>query len=207
MKIAIQGAAGRMGRMLDSLAAGFGLEVTSRASEVAPELYARMLAVAVDDRVAAQFWVRYTAAADVKRLLRDLEHAGVQIAVLSKDPCVREDVFARLFPRRSHPVRVIKPSVKEMELRVSRVDSNIVALDSAKELARTYVACRRVRRAGIWGKGLQLLSMLLGGTLSVLLSLLGGSLSAGTVTLWILFWSTLYGGLSYLALRHAPEDL
>ena len=30
MKIAIQGAAGRMGRMLDTLAAGFGLEVVSR---------------------------------------------------------------------------------------------------------------------------------------------------------------------------------
>lgn len=187
--------------------ARYGLEVTSRASEVAPELYARMLAVAVDDRVAAQFWVRYTAAADVKRLFRDLDRVGVQIAILSKDPCVREDVFARLFPRMNRPVQVIKPSVKEMELRVSRVDSNIVALDSCKELARTYVACRRVRRAGIWGRALQLLSMALGGALSFVLSLIGGSLSAGPVTLWILFWSALYGGLSYLLLRQPSDEI
>lgn len=187
--------------------AGYGLEVASRAKEVTPELYARMLAVAVDDHVAAQLWVHYTVADDVKRLLRDLDHCGVHICVQSKDPCVREDVFARLFPRLGRRISVSKPSVRELELRTSRVDSTVVALGSCKEVARTYVACCRVRRVGFFGRLLQSAAMLIGAVLSFGLALIGGKLSAATLTLWILFWSAGYSLLSYFALRRPSDDI
>ena len=167
----------------------------------------RPMYVAVDDRVCAVFHVQYTVSADLESLLRDLHRVGLRVAVRSKDPCVREDVFESLFEGRVGKIIVQKPSANELELRTERVDATVVAMRSCKQLARTVVACRRVSRVGVWGKVLQIVCVLGGAALAALLTFLDLLLPGVLVTLWIFFWCGTYALLSYFYLRRPTEDI
>lgn len=165
------------------------------------------LLVAVNGRICAAFCVRYAPVADLAALFTALMRDGVYMTVRSKDPCVREEIFAELFPQLPRAVAVQKPSVDELELRTDRVDSCVVSLGSCKELARTYMFCRRVRRARLWGKLSQLLAVLLGGGFAALLTLAGHVLSGGWITLWMLIWCGVYAFVSYFYLRRPTDDI
>ena len=167
----------------------------------------RPLYVAVDDRVCAVFYVHYTLSADIEPLLKDLRRAGLKIAVRSKDPCVREDVFERLLRGRVGRIAVHKPCASELDLRTERVDATVVALHSCKQLARTVVVCRRVSRVGVWGKLLQFVSVCSGAVLATLLTFFDLLVSGAVITLWILFWCGVYALLSYFYLRPQTEDI
>ncbi len=167
----------------------------------------RPLYVAVDDRVCAVFYVHYTLSADLEPLLRDLRRAGLKVAVRSKDPCVREDVFEQLLGGSAAQIAVQKPSVNELELRTERVDATVVALHSCKQLARAVVVCRRISRVGVWGKLLQLLCVCSGAVLAALLTFFDLLVPGVVITLWILFWCGVYALLSYFYLRPQTEDI
>lgn len=183
-----------------------GIPVRGLADDIPASVYNRLLCVAMDGRVAAIFLVRYRLADDVRSLFRALDRMGVPVAIRTKDPCVREEVLARLVTHVARPIQVIKPSVKEMELRAERVDTTVVSTDSCKELARAYVACRRIRRVGVWGKLLQTFSMVLGAMLAALLALLHTAPSALFVTVWLTVWCALYAMLSYTFLRRQADE-
>ena len=167
----------------------------------------RRLLVAVDGRVCASFSVRYTPAADLQALFLALMRDGVRVTVRSKDPALREEVFAELFPQLPGKVLVQKPSVDELELRTDRVDSGVVSLGSCKELARTYMFCRRVRRAGLLGKIIQVLCVLCGGALAAFLTLRAQLLSAAWITLWMFLWCGIYAVTCYFYLRRPTDDI
>lgn len=165
------------------------------------------LFVVMDGRACAAFDVRCTPSADLGTLLRELERSGLTVMVRSKDPCISEALFAELFPTLSKPIAVQRPHAGELELRTDRVDSCVVSLGSCKELARTYVICRRVRRVGHFGKLLQLLSVLVGGALSLLLMWAEYLLSALLIAAWMLVWCATYAGISYFYLRRPTDDI
>ena len=180
-----------------------GLSVPAAEREADP----RHLLIAVDGCVCAAFDVRCTPSADLGALLRDLDRSGVGVMVRSKDPCISGALFAELFPTLSRPVQVQRPCAGELELRTERVDSCVVSLGSCKELARTYVICRRVRRVGLWGKLLQLLCVLSGAVLSALLMWNEYLLSGGFIVLWMLAWCVVYAGFSYFYLHRPTDDI
>ena len=165
------------------------------------------LLVAVDGRACAAFRVRYVPAADLEALLKELERSGVKVVVRSKDPCVRAGIFAEFFPDLVTPVEIQRPFAGELEIRTDRVDSCVVSLGSCKELARTYVVCRRVRRVGVVGKFLQILSLLTGGALSALLAIWDVLPVGGLITLWMLVWCGTYAMTSYFYLRRPTDDI
>ncbi len=167
----------------------------------------RLLYVAMDGCVCAVFGVRYTLSADVEPLLNDLRRVGLKVAVRSKDPCVREDVFEQLLEGRVGKIAVRKPAVNELDLRTERVDATVVALHSCKQLARTIVVCCQVGRVGVWGKLLQLICALGGSALAVLLTFFDLLLPGALVTLWIFLWCGFYALLSYFYLRRPTEDI
>ena len=175
--------------------ARYGVKVDARDEDC------RVLGVALDDRLVARFSVRYTLQEDVLPLLHDLRQVGARVAIRSKDPCVRNEIMADILPDLRFPVTVSKPSVGELELRTRGVDSTIVAIGSCKEVARTYVACRRVRRVGVWGRLMQIGSIALGVLFAVLFTMTGYLPTGITLTLWRMIWGVLYAGLSYLCLR------
>ena len=128
--------------------------------------------------------------------------------IRTKDPGIHDGLFADLLPDRREPVRVMKPSAREMDLRTDRVDATVVALGSCREAARAFVTCRRIRRAGVLGKLFQMLSVLGGATLAALLTFLGGSvrLSSFLVSLYLLFWCAMHAVTSYFYLRDKNSD-
>ncbi|MBQ9098018.1 MAG: hypothetical protein IJY50_01145 [Clostridia bacterium] len=168
----------------------------------------RLICVAVNGKVSALFLARYRLNDDMRELLHELEREDVDIVVRTKDPGIHNDLFKGLLPERKAPVRVIKPTVREMDLRTDRVDATIVALGSCREAARTFVTCRRVRRAGALGKIFQVLSVLVGALLATLLTILGGSvaLSAFTVSLYLLLWCGVHAVTSYFYLREKNDE-
>ena len=161
----------------------------------------RTLGVCLDGRLVARFSVRYTLQEDVLPLLHDLRRVGARVAIRSKDPCVRNEIMADILPDLRFPVTVSKPSVGELELRTRGVDSTIVAIGSCKEVARTYVACRRVRRVGVWGRLMQIGSIAFGVLFAVLFTTTGYLPTGITLTLWRMIWGVLYAALSYFCLR------
>ncbi len=159
--------------------------------------------MAVGGRVTALFLARYRLTEEAESLLSMLRAENVQIMVRTKDPGVQNGIFARFCSPKNGEVQVIKPAAGEMDIRTDRVDATVVALGSSHELARTFVTCRRVRRAGHIGKLLQIGSIVVAVFISVLLSIFGvwQSLTALTVTLYMLFWCGLHAAISYFYLR------
>jgi len=167
----------------------------------------RPMYVAVDGVVCAVFFVQYTPCADLEALLKNLHRTGLRVAVRSKDPCVREDVFDRIFEGRVGKIAVHKPSVNELDLRTDRVDATVVAMRSCKQLARTVITCRRVSRVGVWGKLLQMICVFGGAALAGVLAFFDLLLPGAAVTLWIFFWCGIYALLCYFYLRRPTEDI
>ena len=168
----------------------------------------RPVCVAANGQLVAVFLARYRLADDMKTLLSELEAEDVQIMIRSKDPGIHDDLFASLLPDRRDAVEVMKPSASEMDLRTDRVDATVVALGSCREAARTFVTCRRVRRAGDLGKLLQTVSIAGGAVLSAVLAFFTGAvkLPAVVVSLYLLFWCGIHTATSYLYLRDKDDD-
>ena len=176
---------------------------TENKEEAHIETLRKMLLATVDGRVSAIFLARYRFAKNVKEFLEDLSEEDVRLMVRTKDPGVRNDLFRTLQPDTKDPVQVMKPTAAEMDIRTDRVDATIVALDSCMAAGETFLICRRIRRAGLFGRRLQVISMLVGAGLAMLLSFFG-KLQVFTPTLltvYIFFWSALDAVASYLYLR------
>ncbi|MBO5355845.1 MAG: hypothetical protein J6B09_07250 [Clostridia bacterium] len=185
-----------------------GVAVQDRWTNAPEHRGRRLICVAIKDRIVAIFLARYRLADDMKALLLELEAEGVQIVIRSKDPGIHDDLFASLLPDRKDAVKVMKPSVSEIDLRTDRVDATVVALGSCREAARTFVTCRRVRRAGNLGKLLQVLSIAGGAVLAAVLTFLAGAvrMPAILVSLYLLFWCGVHAATSYFYLRDRDED-
>lgn len=185
-----------------------GVAVQDRWTDAPEHRGRRLICVAAKGRIVAIFLARYRLADDMKALLLELEAEGVQIMIRSKDPGIHDELFASLLPDRKDAVKVMKPSVKEIDLRTDRVDATVVALGSCREAARTFVTCRRVRRAGELGKLLQVLSIAGGAVLAAVLTFLAGAVKmpAILVSLYLLFWCGVHAATSYFYLRDRDGD-
>ncbi len=177
-----------------------GVSVRGLADDIPVKVYNRLHCIAVDGKVTSLSLVRYRFKKSAITLFSEMKRTGVPIAIRTKDPCVREEVLSSLLHDRGIFVKVIKPTVQEMEFRTDRVDATVVALDSAAEAARAYVCCRLVSRASGVGKLLQTLSMVLGGAIAALLVMLGTAPSALLITMWLMAWCAMYTVASYTLL-------
>ena len=128
--------------------------------------------------------------------------------VRSKDPVVTDALMRRLCPDEAVPIGVDKPAAKEMEIRTDRADATVVAVDSGREAARTFAVCRRVRRAGRFGKFLQSVSMAVGIGLGALFAFLGRAtyMPAYAVTVYLIGWGLIEGLAAFLYLRRRDHD-
>ena len=185
-----------------------GVAVRDRWTDAPEHRDRRLICVAAKGRLVAIFLARYRLADDMKALLSELEAEDVQIMIRSKDPGIHDDLFVSLLPDRKDAVKVMKPSAKEIDLRTDRVDATVVALGSCREAARTFVTCRRERRAGNLGKLLQVLSIAGGAALAALLTFFVGGvkLPAILVSLYLLFWCGVHAATSYFYLRDRNDD-
>ena len=182
-----------------------GIIVRGLAADIPTHVYKRLYAVAVDGKTAAVFLVRYQVKRHLPALLREMKRAGVPMAVRTIDPCIRTDIMKQILNPYDLHMDVIKPSTRELDVATSRVDTTVVALDSYCEVARAYAACRLVRRAGVFGKWMQAISLVLGTALAAVLAVTGVAPSALVVTLWLTAWCALYTLISYSLIERNEE--
>lgn len=180
----------------------YGIKVSAR-EEDSEDLCKRLLCASVDGQLSALFLARYRLHEEILPLVNSLAAENVTMVVRTKDPGVHGTQLARLTVDAAADIRVTKPLTGELDLRTERVDATVVALGSGREVARTLVACRRVRRAGSFGGVLQILSTLFGVAMCGTLAFFGlaARIPAFAVTLYMLFWCGLHTLVSYLYLR------
>ncbi len=188
--------------------AKYGITVTPRDDEEDYEaLCRRLLCVAINGRLTALFLARYRLESEISRLLASLHSEDVTLTVRAKDPGIHAELLERLTADEKMTIAVEKPLIDELDIRADRVDATVVATGSCREVARTYVTCRRIRRAGLFGKGLQIASVVCGVLLTGALAYFGRivSVPAYAVTLYMLFWCLFHGFSSYLYLRKSDS--
>lgn len=190
----------------------YGINVRARepmdgtGENVAMALSRRLVGVAVNGQISVLFLPRHRLSAEAKTLILDLDKRGVRVVVRSKDPSVRDELFERLLPALSHPVSVMKPSVKETDIRTDRVNATVVALGSCKEAARVYAVARLLSRMRYLAKGAELLALSSGTVLAILMAVKGMALSSLSVTLVLLAWCALFALSSCFLLREPTDD-
>ena len=186
----------------------YGIQVRPRTGGDYDDIARRLICVAVDHKVSALFLARYRLNDNAAELLRELEEAEVQVTVRTADPGVQSDLLARLLPDRREPVRVMKPTAREIDLSTESVDATIVSLGSCREVARTFITCRRIRRARAFGRLCQALSVGFGAMIAGLCTLLSGMVAVPSilVTLYLLFWCGVHAVTSILYLREKTDE-
>lgn len=185
-----------------------GVDILSRIGHEPEYGGKRLVCVAASGRPVAFFLARYRLNDSMSDLLRDMETEGVRVMIRTKDPGIRDDLFESLLPDRREQVSVMKPTAREIDLRTDRVDATVVALGSCREASRTFVTCRRVRRAANFGKLFQVLSVTVGGLIAALLTFIGGSvgISPFLVSVYLLFWGVTHAATSYFFLRKRDDE-
>lgn len=163
----------------------------------------RLLYVAMRDRVVAFFLARYRLNEDMARLLREIDNEPIRILVRSKDPGICDALFEELLPEQREPVRVMRPTAEEMDLRAERVDATVVALETCRDVIRAHVTCRRICAVHRMGDLSRFASMVGGALIAILMTLLGRGVALPGVAIcaYLLLWCTGYGLLSFLRLR------
>ena len=185
-----------------------GIQVALKEDMEQEDLRRRLLCVAIGNHITALFVTKYSLEPETEPLLATLAAEDVRLMVRSKDPVVTDELMRRLCPDDTMTVRVDKPTAKEIDIRTDRADVTVVALDSGREAARTFAVCRRVRRAGRFGKFLQSVSMAMGIALGALFAFFGRAtyMPAYAVTVYLIGWGLIEGLAAFLYLRRRDHD-
>lgn len=185
----------------------YGIRVSPKKDGRYEEFCRNMLCVAINNRLTALFIARYRLAGDMQTIAEMLEAENLHLKIRSKDPGIHSPLLAELFADLRKPPEVIKPLVAETDIAAERVDATVVALGSAREIARTLATCHRIHRAVKLGTLWQFASILFG-------ALLGGvcvffnlthALPAFAVTLYTFLFSGAHALTSYVTLRDKEE--
>ena len=185
----------------------YGIRVQPRGTDL-DDVCRRLLGVVIDRKLSALFLARYRLTGDMLELLEQLSAEDVRVMIRTKDPGVHNDLMNRLLSQRGATVRVMKPTVREVDIRTDRVDATVVSVGSPIEAARAFVTCRAIRRAGNFGKALQALSVIIGAGFAGLLTFfrLSATVSPLLVTLYMLSWCALHGVVSFFRLREREHE-
>ena len=146
--------------------------------------------MAIEDEVAAKFYVEYTIDHEFESILRALYSSGVCIGVRTFDPNIDDRMLQLLLRYGDYPVRAIKCRTEQSpNLAKEHLDSGIVSRRSAKDMLRAFMSCDRVLRALKLGAVVKMASLALGAviTLITIIMAASGVASAWTV-LYQLFW-------------------
>ena len=146
--------------------------------------------MAIEDEVAAKFYVEYTIDHELEALLRALYSSGVCVGVRTFDPNIDDRMLQLLLHYEDYPVRAIKCRTEQSpNLAKEHLDSGIVSRRSAKDMLRAFMSCDRVLRAIKLGAVIKMASLALGAVITLISIIMAatGIASAWTV-LYQLFW-------------------
>ena len=147
--------------------------------------------MAIEDEVAAKFYVEYTLDAEFEHILRALYTSGICIAVRSYDPNISDRMLNLLLRYEQFPVKVIKTrSDENINIAKEHAKSGVVSRRSVKDMLRAFMSCDKVLRAVKSATVMKMASMAVG--IIVLLIMLVFGAGTGVASLYTvlfqLFW-------------------
>lgn len=146
--------------------------------------------MAIEDEVAAKFYVEYTIDHEFEAILRALYSSGVCIGVRTFDPNIDDRMLQLLLHYEDYPVRAIKcRSEQSPNLAKEHLDSGIVSRRSAKDMLRAFMSCDRVLRAIKLGAVVKMVSLALGAVITLIAIIMAAKgIPSAWAVLYQLFW-------------------
>lgn len=146
--------------------------------------------MAIEDEVAAKFYVEYAIDHEFESILRALYSSGVCIGIRTFDPNIDDRMLQLLLRYEDYPVRAIKcRTERSPNLAKEHMDSGIVSRRSAKDMLRAFMSCDRVLRALKLGAVIKMASLGLGAVITLITIIMAaGGIASAWAVLYQLFW-------------------
>lgn len=186
----------------------YGIRVSPKKDGRYEELCRNMLCVAINNRLTALFIAHYRLEDEMLPLARLLDAEKLGMRIRSKDPGVHDGMLEELFADVELQPTVMKPLAAERDITAERVNATVVAIGSAREAARTFATCRRIRRAVKLGTLWQFVSIFFGATLAGALVFFNRLtvLPTFVLALYTFLWCGAHALTSYFMLREREEE-
>ncbi len=186
----------------------YGIRVSPKTDGRYEELCRNMLCVAINNRLTALFIAHYRLEDEMLPLARRLNAERLGMRIRSKDPGVHGGMLEELFADVELQPTVMKPLAAERDITAERVNATVVAIGSAREAARTFATCRRIRRAVKLGTLWQFVSIFFGATLAGALVFFQRLtvLPTFVLALYTFLWCGAHALTSYFMLREKEEE-
>lgn len=147
--------------------------------------------MAIEDEIAAKFYVEYTIDAEFEHILRALYSSGICIAVRSYDPNISDRMLNLLLRYEQYPVKVIKTrSDENVNIAKEHAQSGVVSRRSVKDMLRAFMSCDKVLRAIKSATALKIASMAVALAVLFIILIFGAGAGVASVyaVLYQLFW-------------------
>ncbi len=151
----------------------------------------RIMYMAVGDRIAAKFYIRYAVNAKFERVMRALYKTGICISIKTCDPNLDNELIKCIMKNRDYPVCILKTAGASLEQAPSeRSDSGIVCTSSILNMLRAFIRCEKTKRLISVNLLVKFISLLVGLFVSVLLCFMGrmDSITTLFVIVYQLLW-------------------
>ena len=186
----------------------YGIRVSPKKDGRYEELCRNMLCVAINNRLTALFIAHYRLEDDMLPLAHLLSAEKLGMRIRSKDPGVHDGMLEELFADAELRPTVMKPLAAERDITAERVNATVVAIGSAREAARTFATCRRIRRAVKLGTLWQFASIFFGAALAGTLVFFQRltALPTFVLALYTFLWCGAHALTSFFMLREREEE-
>ena len=146
--------------------------------------------MAIEDEVAAKFYIEYTVDHEFEAILQSLYSSGVCIGIRTYDPNIDDRMLNLLLRYGQYPVKVIKRRTEQSEnLAREHMDSGIVSRRSVKDMLRAFMSCDRVLRSVKMGVVIKMAAMAAGIVISAIVLIFGaGGIASVYAALYQIFW-------------------
>lgn len=168
-----------------SLPRGGGDESEDNLNEIS------LMYIAVEDDVAAKFYVHYPMDPDFVPLVEQLYKSNVRVGIKTFDPNINDQMLSTKIQISKYPVKVIRiKNTSGIPVATERAESGIVSKTSAKALMQALSLCDKVATATKSGTVIKIASVIISLIVSAVIMVLGGSSTVPSfyIALYQLFW-------------------
>ena len=127
---------------------GFDVKRSEEDNEYESKKGNSIMYVAEEDDIICKMYLHYSLNKRFERLLRDMHHAGICVAIKTLDPNIDNSLLLRTVSYTKCPITIIKAVEPEEMTGISKSsDSGIVTLSSLHTFLNMFVMCDRARHA------------------------------------------------------------
>ncbi|MPM78428.1 hypothetical protein SDC9_125439 [bioreactor metagenome] len=136
----------------------------------------RIMYMAIEDEIAAKFYIRYAISTGFEKLLRQLGSVGICASIRSCDPNIDNELLKHLLKKGDYPVGILKtPEAAKTHPVSPREDSGIVCTSTTANMLRGFILADKIKQRISANTLVKFISLLLGVFMVVFLYITGFS--------------------------------